>query len=177
MCLVLSAETTAAKIERLDVRQSGTEYRVSLVAVLDAPLMPIWTVLTDYAAFHELSPSVNESEVVAELNRTTHRVRTRAQVCVFIFCKDFHQVQTLEQRRMGELLIVVDPKESDFEFGHAQWLLDEDQSATRVRFETQLRPAFWVPPLIGPWMIKRAMRYEAQATCNQLESLAQRAAP
>ncbi len=175
--LLFSANASSANIERLDVYQKGTDYSVSLVAVLNAPLTRVWAVLTDYAGFSELSPSVKESEIVGQLNRTTHRVRTRAKVCVLIFCKELHQVQTLEQRKKGELLIVIDPQESDFEFGHARWLLAGDQQITRVRFETRLRPAFWVPPLIGPWAIKSSMRREAQATCSMLEHLAQIEAP
>lgn len=170
--LLFSASTTAANIERLDVRQIGTEFSIELAAVLNAPLVRVWAALTDYSRFHELSPSVEESEVVGQVNRTTHRVRTRSRVCVLIFCKELLQVQTLEQRPMGELVIEVDPDESDFEFGYARWLLVEDQGITRVQFETRLRPAFWVPPLIGPWAIKRAMRKEAQATCSMLERLA-----
>jgi ribosome-associated toxin RatA of RatAB toxin-antitoxin module len=174
---LLSASTAAANIERLEVRQNGAEYSVSLAAVLEAPPKRIWAVLTDYAGFDELSPSVNESEIVGQLNRTTHRVRTRARVCVLIFCKEFRQVQTMEQRTKGELLIVIDPQQSDFEFGHARWLLFEDQGITRVHFDTQLRPAFWVPPLIGPWAIKSTLRREAQATCGMLERLAQMQSP
>lgn len=171
--LLLSTNTKTANIERLDVRQTGAEYSVSLAAVIDAPPKRVWAVLTDYAGFDELSPSVDESEIVEQLNRITHRVRTRARVCVLIFCKEFNQVQTLEQRTTGELLIVIDPQQSDFEFGHARWLVVEDQGITRVYFDTQLRPAFWVPPLIGPWAIKRTLRKEAQATCGMLERLAQ----
>ena len=41
-----------------------------------------------------------------------------------------------------------------------------------------MEPDFWVPPLIGPWVIKRTMREQAITTSEGIERLARvRAAP
>jgi hypothetical protein len=39
-----------------------------------------------------------------------------------------------------------------------------------VRIE--LVPAFWVPPVIGPWVIRRKMEEEARLTSAGLEQMA-----
>ena len=170
--LLLVPAVRAAQIEQLEIEREGDDYRVSLRAVVDAPLAQVWQVLTDYARFHEVSPAIKESEILEQRDARTHQVRTRASACVLIFCKQTEQVQTMHQQALGELAVDVDPALSDFEFGQAHWTLNEASGETHLRFEAQIRPAFWVPPLIGPWAIKYVLRDEARSTCNGLERLA-----
>ena len=91
--------------------------------------------------------------------------------------KQFQQVQTMRQQSLGELTVDVDPAQSDFEFGQAEWHLNEGSGVTRLWFEARIRPAFWVPPLIGPWAIRHVLREEARSTCNGLEQLARNRLP
>ncbi len=170
--LMTAPDAGAAQVEQLEIQRSGKDYTVSLRAVLQAPLDQVWDVLTDYARFHEVSPAIKESEILEERDARTHRVRTRASACVLIFCKETVQVQTMHKRAPGKLAVDVDPAQSDFEFGKARWDLKAGSDVTHLQFEARIRPAFWVPPLIGPWVIGRVLREEARATTDGLERLA-----
>jgi hypothetical protein len=33
-------------------------------------------------------------------------------------------------------------------------------------------PAFWIPPVIGPWLIKKKMMEEGRVTIERIEELA-----
>lgn len=64
----------------------------------------------------------------------------------------------------------------DFRSGSGHWLVRPCQeprewtSCMDVRIE--LVPAFWVPPLIGPWVMRRKMDEEARRTSAGLERTA-----
>ena len=167
----------AAEVERLEIERTGADYTVSLRAVLHAPREQVWQILTDYARFHQVSPAIKESEILEERDARTHRVRTRASACVLIFCKETEQVQTMRQQALGQLAVEVDPAHSDFEFGRARWNLEADSDVTLLQFEARIRPAFWVPPLVGPWAVRHVLREEARQTTDGLERLARERLP
>ena len=48
----------------------------------------------------------------------------------------------------------------------------QENEGSRLIFFAALTPDFWVPPLIGPYIIKKKMREEAVETVLGLERLA-----
>lgn len=172
--LLVSPGAGAVQIDNLQVQRAGRDYRVSFTAVLRVPLRRVWQVLTDYGHLTALAPAIEESEILRELNPAAHRVRIRERLCVLIFCKQLTQVQIFRQHSPWELEVELDPEASDFEFGQAHWRLEGGPTTTRLRFDARLRPAFWVPPVIGPWAIKRVLRKQVATVCAGLERLAAR---
>ena len=63
------------------------------------------------------------------------------------------------------------PEFSNFRSGYANWALREEGGGTHLLFTTQLEPSFWVPPLIGPWLIRYKLREEALQSVDNLEQL------
>jgi len=70
------------------------------------------------------------------------------------------------------LRATVDPAHSDFEFSNETWTFREDEGGTRVMYELHMDPKFWVPPAIGPYMIKRKLRKASGAALDRIERLA-----
>jgi hypothetical protein len=79
----------------------------------------------------------------------------------------------VEYVKNKELHAYVDPERSDFEFVDETWTFDEDDGGTRVRYELHMDPKFWVPPAIGPYMIKRKLAKAGGAALNRIERVAQ----
>ena len=67
---------------------------------------------------------------------------------------------------------VVVPKLSDFQHGYARVNIWQEPTGTRVLIRSEVRPDFWIPPIIGPWLIKRKLRSEALETVQNLERVA-----
>jgi hypothetical protein len=44
-------------------------------------------------------------------------------------------------------------------------------SHSRIKLYSELEPAFWIPPLIGPYLIKQKMMSEAKKTIKRIEEL------
>jgi hypothetical protein len=40
---------------------------------------------------------------------------------------------------------------------------------TRLELTSELRPAFWVPPLVGPYLVKRGLMSTARDALDGLE--------
>lgn len=67
------------------------------------------------------------------------------------------------------------PHGGDFKGGHARWTVAacaRARSMTCLDAKIVLLPAFWVPPVIGPWALRREMAQEAQRTSIGLEVVA-----
>ena len=47
------------------------------------------------------------------------------------------------------------------------------EGGTIVTYHLYMRPDFWVPPAVGPYMIKRKLRREAGKALDRIEALAQ----
>ncbi|MEA2079826.1 MAG: hypothetical protein U9P00_08215, partial [Pseudomonadota bacterium] len=52
----------------------------------------------------------------------------------------------------------------------------QEAAGTRILMRSELAPDFWIPPLLGPWLIKRELRAEALQTMHNLERVAAEAA-
>jgi len=72
----------------------------------------------------------------------------------------------------GDLHAEVLPAQSDFSYGRADWQFRPAGTSTHLRFSAELEPAFWVPPLLGPWLVERSLREEAERTSAGIERLA-----
>ena len=67
------------------------------------------------------------------------------------------------------------PQMSDLRYGLARWRMSacaDDRRRTCLEFKAELEPDFWVPPLIGPWLIQRKLHQEAIVTAEGIEKLA-----
>ena len=70
------------------------------------------------------------------------------------------------------VVAIVDPARSDLEFGRTTWELSEEGEGTLVRYEMEMKPEFWIPPVIGPLVIKAALRSRGLRAARRVEALA-----
>ena len=169
---LLACPAVAAEIEQLSVEQRGERYGVRVQARLDAPAAAVWARLTHYPSYPRISPAIDDCKRVGAAAAGGDLVLTRARACVIGFCKEVRQLQRVQELGFGELLAEIQPAGSDFRYGRAHWRLTSFADATEMRFEAELEPKFWVPPLLGPWLIRRALEQEARASAANLERLA-----
>ncbi len=170
--VVLASEGQGGAVHLVEVRHADRAYQVHIETVINAAPRVVLGLLTDYAHLTRISPAVKESEVVAAFHGRRHRVRTVVELCVWIFCRALDQVQDMQQKSDRELVATLIPEGSDFKAGWARWIFRQEGGATRVSFTSQMEPDFLVPPLIGPWLLRRMLQREAVNTIEGLERLA-----
>jgi hypothetical protein len=172
---VASAATSAATIERLDITRDGARFSMALSAQIDAPLERSYAVFRDFSLLPQINDAVEQVRLLDDAPPGAQRLYTRVRVCVSLFCTRLDQVQDLREHSDAQgrsFHAVVIPERSNLRHGNAQWHMRECSGGTCLEFRAQLEPKFWVPPLIGPWLIERAMRREAVATALGIERLA-----
>jgi hypothetical protein len=91
---------------------------------------------------------------------------------VYFFCKTVHQVQDVTEVPGRYISASVLPAMSDFRHGVARVYMWPEGAHTRIRVLAEVEPDFWIPPLIGPWIISRKLHSEALETMRNLERLA-----
>jgi len=162
-----ASEVLKAKV----AHQSGL-YTLELDARITAPVPQVHRLLVDYNHLEQVNPAVKESMIIETYSTARHRVSSVIEACIAFFCKRLIQVWDVEQRTNGDIVASIVPEASNFHFGYAHWVLHAEDGGTRLHFTTNLEPAFWVPPLIGPWLIRYKLRQEGLESVENLERLA-----
>lgn len=162
----------AAEIRRVDVDHTGARYHVESETLVEAPIESVYAVLTDYEHFHRISSVFTESRVVEPIVNGAGVVYTRAQGCILFFCQTVVRVERLELDPLTDIVAIADPELSDVKYSRAHWQLDETERGTRIRYRHEMEPDFWVPPVIGPWLIKRSLTANGEEAVERIELLA-----
>lgn len=166
----------AAEVDALTIEHADRRYRMHLAARLDTPLQASFRAFSNF----DNLPRINDAvEVVQRMDGAaagSQRIYTRVRVCVWFFCAHLDQVQDIAEVSNGPALgldAVVIPQLSNLRFGTARWRMRDCAPQTCLEFDAELEPDFWVPPIIGPWAIERAMRGEAVGTAYGIERIAE----
>jgi hypothetical protein len=151
------------------VGREDDRFSLVLVARVDAAPAAVWATLTDYPNLHRLSEAVLESAEMPPDGAGGHLVHTLSHVCVWIFCKDLEHLQRVMETPPYRLEADSVPDDSDFTHGYTRWEMTPQDGGTRFEFTTRLVPDFWVPPLLGPYLIQQGLRSTALDALQGLE--------
>ena len=147
----------------------ASRYHVSVMARIDAPPHLVYETITDYPNLPAVTPSIRSVEVLQVPGPSRHRIRTETVACILVFCKRVTLVQDVEQQAGWRIEAVTLPDMSDFRSGLAHWHLVPSGGGTQLHFDQTFVPDFWVPAVIGPWMIERMLLKEVRATTSYIE--------
>lgn len=169
---VCAAPVAAYDMQVESASREGDSYRVTVDARVSTPEADVRSLMTDYAHLGRLNPSIRVSEIQRRRSPCELRVRTVTEICVLFYCKRIHQVQDVTEAQDGSITAVIVPDQSDFRRGYARLNLWQEAGGTRVRINGELEPDFWIPPLIGGWLVRRKLLEEARETIASLEQVA-----
>jgi hypothetical protein len=178
LLLCLAVPAYAAQVSGVRVAREGTRFLIDMHIAIDEPPPAVFRALQDYAAMARFNPDLRSVRVQATTVPDRVRLFTTVHTCVLIFCKMMHQeeIMTATAGTDGGTLHA-DLVSGDFKGGYGLWVVrpcrtNRAMSCMDIRIE--LVPGFWVPPLIGPWVIRRKMDEEARRTSAGLERTARR---
>ena len=170
--LVITQPLWAAEIQRLDVVYKEGVYLLNFEAYLDGQFDKVYTLLTDYENLHRLNDDLLESTILSESSNGIYRFRFIARTCVLIFCFKKTLVADVEEVSKGEFNVTDLPELSDFSLGQGTWRLAPiDNQQTRIRFEGEVQPDFWIPPFIGSALIRHKIKKLSIKSMQQIEHL------
>jgi len=172
LLLALPAVAGAAEFRTLEFFKDGDRYRVESDIYLEAPPDGVYRVLTDYEGFPELSSVFVEGRTLEPIKDGRGLVFLHMKGCVLFFCRDVRLVERLEVVPRTRIVVTVDPETSDLDFGWARWEIEAEGEGALVRYEMEMEPRFWIPPVIGPLIIKAALRSRGLRAARRLEAVA-----
>jgi hypothetical protein len=167
--LLLPSASPAGSILSSSVNHEGDLYSLSVTARIDAPLDTVYRSITDFDNLAAINPAIEESHMLSMPSAGTWRVRSVIRVCILMFCKRVQQVQDVTLLEGYAITAVTLPQEGNFRSGVAHWRLKTSGTSTEMLFTHTFEPDFWVPPLIGPWLIKRKLVQEVAETARYIE--------
>jgi hypothetical protein len=173
--LVLAVAASSATLDELEITHSRGRYELSAYTYLAAPAPEIYAVLLDYEdnRFSRISSAYKESRYLEPDTDGTPIVYTLMEGCVLHFCRSLRRVERLEIAEPTFIRTTLVPERSDFDYATSEWTLEPVEGGTQVTYELVMKPAFWVPPVVGPWLLKRRLREGGVRALTRIERLAQ----
>lgn len=163
----------AAEFLQLQFTREGEgRYRLVSEIRLDAPAQGVYDVLADYPGLPRLSSLFEEGRVLEPIVDGRGLVYLKVKGCVLFFCREVEMVEALQVDPPREMIVVIDPARSDLEFGRAVWTVIPEGGGSRVRYELEMDPDFWIPPVIGPPVVESVLRRRGLRAARRLEALA-----
>ncbi len=167
----------AVSINHIVLAEDGGRYTVAFDVSIDANAHAVRRLMTDYDHLGRLSHLVSESRMLAMLPDGQQRIALTLRGCVLFFCKSVHRVEDVTDEPDGDIVTRALPQHSDFSYAVERWQILPRPYGTRLKYDATLIPDFFVPPLIGPYIVESAIRRELMETARHLEILADDHAP
>jgi hypothetical protein len=170
--LVTAVAVYAADLHDIEVEREDDVYKLRSTAWFDSNPDALYEVLTNYELFRYFTSAIIESHNLTPDDKGRPRYFTRMEGCVLLWCKSFIRAGHLELQPISEVIAIADPQESDFKHSYERWQLVPHDGGTLLIYEFEMVPDFWVPPVIGPFMIRRALKAGGEGAINRIERIA-----
>jgi len=170
--LLHSFALPGAELLDVQIELDDKRYRLNSEVYFDVSQQALYDVLADFDQFEKFTSAIVESKNTGPDERGRPSFYARMEGCVMLFCKSFIRNGYLLLSPTVQIVAIANPDESDFKFSRERWQLFSDEEGTRLVYDFEMEPDFWVPPVIGPYLIQRALRGGAVRAVNRIEALA-----
>lgn len=170
--LFVTVDVLAGEIQSAKVAHKDGVYLLELNVVVTSRFEPTHAIVTDYEQLHRISDVLIETSLLSEADAEIKRRRLVVRTCIVVFCFTAKMVEDVWERE-NTIITKIIPELSDYKFGKTEWRVNPvDDEHTRIELYCELEPSFWIPPLIGPYIMKKKMMREAKKTISRIEVLA-----
>lgn len=170
---ICSMPAIAAEMLEVEVDYQEGVYMMNSSVWFDAPIADVYEIFSrwDYSA--EFSSAIVEArDIEADaLGRPQYYVRNRG--CVLFFCRSFERRGHAQLQTNEWLTAQANPETSDFHRSDERWDFVARDGGTVVSYDLKMKPKFWIPPGIGPFMIMRKLKNDGGDAIDRIEAMAQ----
>ncbi|MGR8949263.1 MAG: SRPBCC family protein [Gammaproteobacteria bacterium] len=172
-CVFLAASVEAAELTHAEIEFVGKSYRYQFDVNIDAPFAATRAVVTDYDNIDQINDGVVDSRILETFADGSLKRKLWLEQCLLIFCFDLFFIETVVENGPNQIVTTIIPEESNFKSGVATWTLTAlSETQTRITVRAEQEPDFWIPPVIGPALMKRVFKKEIRETTGKIESAA-----
>lgn len=168
----LSVNVDGAELRSVEVWTEDGRYHLISESLIRADQDDLYEVLTDYEQFKRFTSAIVASYNVEPEMDGRPRFYTRMRGCVLIYCQTFVRRGYLLLTPKIDIIAISEPEKSDFEFSRERWQLSTEGDDTVMIYQFEMEPSFWIPPFVGPFYLKRALKSGSVTAVNRIEALA-----
>jgi len=170
---VAAPTAQAAEMLAIEVDYDKGIYTMNSQVWFDATVEQVYGVFRNWDNSTKFSSAITESRNVEPDSEGRPQFYVRNKGCVLFFCTSFERRGYVQAEPNEVILAFVDPETSDFHLSNESWRFEKRDGGTVVTYDLEMTPKFWVPPGIGPYLIKRKMRSSSGNAIDRIELLAQ----
>ena len=167
LCMMVG-QVQAGKLINAYVNSEDGHYLLNLDMLVEAPLENVYRVLMDAEHLTDLNETIKQSRLLKS-KESQQWVYIETEGCIWFFCRTIKQTQLVTEMGGGYITTVTLPEESDMEYGKVLWRLQSQDKQTRINYSADFVPDFWVPPFIGPWLMRNRLLEEGKKTIEGIE--------
>ncbi len=166
--------TWSAELDTIEVSNERKRYFVRSVATLDAPIDAVYDTLIDFDEYEKFSSVYDDARWLFRNEDDSGEIYTFTRGCILFVCRGFGRTETVIARKPNYIETRVDPARSKVRYGVSLWNIEAVGNKTRLEFALDFEPDFWVPPIIGPFVVKKFLRKGGVDALNRIEVLAKK---
>jgi len=175
--VLLPGISLCADIKTIEIKKEKNLYHMHINATVNADFDNVIRIITDYENLPLINPYLKESKLMDNPENERITVNMLTEICVLFLCFNIRHVQTFHYIENGILFSRIIPGKSDFQAGWMRWeikAIDSNKMSpvTQILLDIEMVPDFFVPPVIGPYQIKKIMFEMTRATIINLEEKA-----
>jgi ribosome-associated toxin RatA of RatAB toxin-antitoxin module len=165
LLLIVAVSAPAADIV-VRASRSGDVLQVEASAELEGSLENAWQVLTDYGRLAEFVPDLQVSRVISrDHNTAVVEQKGEARLLFFSYPIDVRLAITEKPREQ----VVSRAVAGNFREMHSTYALEARQGRVFLRYSGRLEPDFYVPPLIGTYLLRTNVESMFRALVEEIE--------
>lgn len=177
IALLLPALGSTATLRSVTVDRVEGVYVMHSEVWFDVSIDRIYGLFLDWGESTKFSSVVVESRNVEPDESGRPRYYSRNRACLWFFCKTFERHGFYSFEPLEYIEATVDPEKSDFHISDERWEFREEDGGTVIVYDLAMKPKFFIPPLIGPTLMKRKLKSGGTAAIDRIEAIAQEYPP
>ncbi len=162
--LAPSFATAATPEVQLD--RNGSRFAVRSESYIAASAAVAWQVLSDYDHLAGFVPDLRVSRVISAPGQPLLVEQSgEAGFLIFRFSVDVVlEIEEAPPQRLGFRAI-----RGNMRSMQGEWRIEPSAPGVRLVYTAELEPAFWVPPIIGPVVMRRDIAGQIEAVLLEIE--------
>ncbi|MDA0706589.1 MAG: SRPBCC family protein [Proteobacteria bacterium] len=173
LMLLFAGVVGAAELRNVAVDHVDGRYKLTSEVWFDTDIESIFAVFLDYDLAAQFTSFIVEARNLEPDENGRRRFYIRNQGCAWFFCSTFERSGHVEHEARQFIRSTADPEVSDFEFGLEEWRFQSEGEGTLVAYDFEFEPKFWIPPLIGPYVLQLKLQRDSAGAIHRIEAIAQ----
>ena len=163
-CVGIALQAPAAEVT-VHAARDGDVLVIEAGAEFDGTIAQTWQVLTDYDRLAEFVPNLHVSRVIARTgDGVTLEQKGEARLLFFSYPIEVRLAVTeFPHRRIASRAVA-----GNFREMSGVYTLEAREGRVRLRYSGRMAPDFFVPPVIGTWVLRHNVEMSFEALVNEI---------